>query len=166
MYEIILTVILSLIGDFRAHPLIRKPDERKNVIQNIIFYSKKYEIDPIIGTYTAFRESSFLPNLIGHLGEIGRMQTHGIKSSVCKKENLYPGSLGCGIYLLKKSLDKCQTLHGMLCDYQTKYGCKCSNRYVESRIEWFTKYCKGKKDELEKNDKMDLCNYLVSSDSN
>jgi len=106
---------------------------------SVVHWSKKYSIDPLLTSLIITRESSYLPDQTGSIGEIGLMQVH---SPRCKKGfdlTKEDDQIHAGVKCLRYCFDEC---NGRLDLAMTKYATGgCYKRYRNLK-HWLKQYRK------------------------
>ena len=90
----------------------------------VVAYAEQYDLDPLVLAVTISVESSWLPDVVGQLGERGLTQVHGVAA---KGYNLAEAEeqIAAGAAWLSKCIDKCDgDLLGGLSMYQAGTSCK------------------------------------------
>jgi len=75
--------ILSLIVLAPNHELVRHPELRAEVAGYFMLAGEKYNLEPSLLAYWAWRESWFQVDAVGTRGEIGYAQAHGKALKTC-----------------------------------------------------------------------------------
>lgn len=93
---------------------------RREMAEKIAFAAERCNVPPLLLTVIAKRESSFDPEAVGSLGEIGILQVHGLAAKDCDLSTV-DGQLACGASWLRKSFDKCGTWDRAIAAYAAGY---------------------------------------------
>lgn len=136
----IAAIILSLVSCCPNHPLHKSDDLRSEVAGYFADAGERYDIDPVLLAYWAYRESSLRTDVVGKLGEVGLCQAHGKSASMCRRAGLgletHHGGVYCMGYLMAAGRAHCGTLEAGL-NYYASGSCKGtprSRRIVKQRL--------------------------------
>lgn len=118
--------IAMLCADTPRHPMLRHPEQRRELADMIHAESRAHDLPALLVTAIVYRESSFLPDAMGSLGEIGLMQAMPRWYRRYKADRKTPhGQIRAGCALLRYCIDKCRgDIEGGLGLYVSGKGCK------------------------------------------
>lgn len=123
-------LILSLIICCPRHELNRDAELRSEVAGYFEAAGDKYDIDPTLMVYWAYRESSLKHTARGKLKEVGYAQANGVKRKTCMAAGhdatTRKGGAYCMALLFDMGRRRCGSLERGLVWYSSKYGCKGS----------------------------------------
>jgi len=110
--------ILSLIVCCPKHALNKDAELLDQVVSNFEAAGEKYNLEPSLLAYQAYKESSFQPRAEGSLGEKGFAQAHGLARKTCEAVDLDVETIEGGIHCLALLLDmgrrRCGSLLGAM----------------------------------------------------
>lgn len=83
----------------RKHWLWENESAKTDIAEQLINAEEKTGIDASFLATRVFFESTFQPEAMGKIGEVGYLQTHGKSSLFCSDRGVEPGSILCGAML-------------------------------------------------------------------
>lgn len=111
MLELFITSLLVLNPN---HELNRNPELRADVAGHFEAAGKKYDVEPTLLVYWAYRESSLKITAKGKLGEVGYCQAHGKARKTCEVAGHNPttreGGAMCLGLIMSMGRRRCGTL--------------------------------------------------------
>lgn len=144
--------ILSLIVLTPNHELNKDPEQLEHVAGYFAGAGARYDIEPSLVAYWAYRESSLRVDLVGSLGEVGYAQAHGQARRTCVAAGFDVESRRGGAYCIALLLDMGRRRCGSLqrgAVWVASGNCKGSLRTrekIKSRLNgWQTRWEKSQR---------------------
>jgi len=117
-------VIRGLLKTNRRHHLYRDDAARNALAAEFVQVAREWDIPLYLLVASAYKESTFRPNVAGKLGEQGLLQLHGPAAEGCDFSTTL-GQLQCGARYLSASAKKCGDLRDAVARYMSG-GCNPS----------------------------------------